>query len=293
MTAVATLLDEAAARLKRAGIESPRLEARLLLEHATGITRERMLMCGHDDVGVVEAQAFRELVARRAAREPLAYIRGHAEFWGLDLAVSEGVLIPRADTETLIEVARLAFPDETTALRILDLGVGSGCLLLTLLHLYPSAAGLGTDTSEAALRCARENAARLGVLGRVGLRRTAWGEGVEGPFDLILSNPPYIPTTEIDGLQPEVARFEPRAALDGGPDGLAIYRALTGDLMRLLAPEGVALLEIGRGQDGPLAPWFKSHGFTVRGWRDLAGITRCLELRRQTARTSHPSSPAR
>lgn len=281
MAAVTALLDEAAGRLKRAGIDSPRLEARLLLEHATGITRERMLMCGHDDVGVVEAQAFRELVARRAAREPMAYIRGQAEFWGLEFKVSPGVLVPRADTETLIEVARLAWPDEEMPLRILDMGVGSGCLLLTLLHLYPNATGLGSDTAEPPLRCAHRNARRLGVLGRAVFRRTSWGEGIEGRFDLILSNPPYIPTSEIDGLQPEVARFEPRGALDGGPDGLATYRDLTPHLNRLLAAEGMALLEIGRNQETALAPWFRSHGFSVRGWHDLAGITRCLELRRQ------------
>lgn len=280
MPTIAALLDEASNRLTAVGIEHPRTEARLLLEHAAGVTRERIVMAGHDSVGVVEAKAFRELVARRAAREPMAYIRGRVEFWDHEFRVGPGVLIPRPDTETLVEVARLAFPDEGARLRILDLGTGSGCLLLTLLALYPDATGVGTDLGAAALACARRNAERLGLARRADLHRASWGEGLAGPFDLIVSNPPYIPSSEIAKLQPEVARFEPVQALDGGPDGLGAYRALTPELDRLLAPSGVALLEIGRGQEVALEPWFEAHGFTVRGWRDLAGIIRCLELRR-------------
>ena len=279
MPEIEALLREGAERLARAGVDGGRFEARLLLELATGLTREQLVMAADRRVGVVEAQAFRALLARRAAREPLAYIRGRAEFFGLDFEVAPGVLVPRADSETLVEVARVAWPDEAAPLRILDLGVGSGCLLITLLTLYPAARGVGTDTSETALAVTLRNALSHGVAGRVELRRTSWGRGVSGPFDLVLANPPYVGTTELAALQPEVAIYEPVGALDGGPDGLAAYGALTPDIARLMAPGAVAVLEIGRGQDRTLTGWFKSQGFTVRPFRDLANIVRCLELR--------------
>jgi release factor glutamine methyltransferase len=209
----------------------------------------------------------------------MAYVRGRAEFWSFDFQVEPGVLVPRADTETLIEVATRVFPDFHQPLRLLDIGVGSGCLILTLLRLYPAARGVGTDTSLEALSLTARNAARLGLSERLELRPTSWAEAVPGPFDLVVSNPPYIPTGEINGLQPEVSRFEPRVALDGGPDGLDAYRAILADLRRLLAPSGVALLEIGRGQEDALAPLAAAGRFSVAMHRDLAGIKRCLELR--------------
>ena len=280
MTTAEALLAEGAAALAAAGIERPRSEARLLLETATGLVRARLVAEPAAAVPHHAAQAFRAALARRAAREPMAYILGRAEFWSLEFVVGEGVLVPRADSETLIEAALNAFPDRGRRLRVLDIGVGSGCLLLMLLHLFPEARGVGTDTSEAALACARLNAERLGVVARTGLARTAWANGVSGPFDLVVSNPPYIPSGEIAGLQPEVSRFEPRCALDGGQDGLDAYRAILADLPRLLAPGGVALLEIGQGQDEALGPMLRERGYAVAAHPDLAGITRCLEIRR-------------
>jgi release factor glutamine methyltransferase len=292
LSSVEALLREGAAALAGAGVEAPRAEARLLLEAATGRTRASLVAEPAEPVPPGEALAFRALVGRRAAREPMAYILGRAEFWSLPFAVGPGVLVPRPDTETLIEAALRAFPDRGQALRILDVGVGSGCLLLTLLHLFSSARGTGTDVSEAALACARRNAEALGVAGRLELRQTAWARGVEGPFDLVVSNPPYIPAGEIAGLQPEVARFEPRLALDGGADGLDAYRAILADLPRLLVAGGVALLEIGQGQEGPLAPMIDAAGFALATHADLAGITRCLELRRAAAPAgSRPPPP--
>jgi release factor glutamine methyltransferase len=210
----------------------------------------------------------------------MAYILGRAEFWSIGLEVGPGVLVPRADTETLIEVALQRLADPMQRLRLLDIGVGSGCLILALLHHCPRAHGVGTDRSAVALACTRANAKRLGVEGRLELIETDWAQGVAGPFDLVVANPPYIATAEIDGLQPEVSRYEPRAALDGGPDGLAAYRAILPGLPRLLAPRGLALLEIGQGQEAALEPLAAAQGLAVATHRDLAGITRCLALRR-------------
>lgn len=280
MSTAGGLLAEGAMALAAAGIESPRFEARLLLEAATSRSRARLVAEPGEPVPVQEAQAFRALLGRRAAREPMAYVLGRAEFWSLPFAVGPGVLVPRADTETLIEAALAAFPERGRPLRLLDIGVGSGCLVLTLLHLFPNARAIGTDTSGAALACARLNAERLGVEPRLDLVETPWAEGIAGPFDLVVSNPPYIPSTEIAGLAPEVSLYEPRPALDGGPDGLDAYRAILADLPRLLAADGVALLEIGKGQDEALVPMAEARGFVVTRRRDLAGTVRCLGLAR-------------
>lgn len=279
MSTAAALLAEGTAALRAAGISQPRSEARLLLEEATGLDRVALATAPARRIEAAAAGAYRTLVRRRAAREPMAYLLGRAEFWSLDFAIEPGVLVPRADTETLIEAAVRAFPDRDLPLRVLDLGVGSGCLLLTLLHRYPNARGIGTDTSAVALRLARRNAARLGLAERAALVVTCWAEGVAGPFDLVVANPPYIPSAEIDALQPEVSRFEPRTALDGGPDGLDAYRAILPELPRLLAPGGLALTEIGQGQHAELVPMAGALGLSVALHRDLAGIVRCLELR--------------
>jgi release factor glutamine methyltransferase len=278
VSTVAALLGEGAAALAEAAIENPRFEAGLLLGAATGRTRVRLASLPTEAVAGSDAERYRTFVARRAAREPMAYVLGRAEFWSLGFAVGPGVLVPRADTETLVEAATRAFPDRARALRVLDLGVGSGCLLLSLLHHFPNAHGIGTDTSPRALAYARLNAERLGVDPRADLVQTGWARGVDGPFDIVVSNPPYVRSGEIDGLQPEVSRFEPRAALDGGPNGLDAYRAILPELPRLLSPDGSAFLEIGRGQDAQAAAMATGSGLSVGLHRDLAGVTRCLEL---------------
>lgn len=273
-------LAEGAAALAAVGIDNPRFEARLLLEAATGRPRASLLAMGAQPLPAGQAGEFRALVARRREREPMAYILGRAEFWSLSFVVGPGVLVPRGDSETLIEAAQAAFPDPTQPLRLLDIGVGSGCLLMTLLHLYPSAHGVGTDLGAAALDCARLNAQRLGVEHRVQLVQTPWADGIDGPFDLVVSNPPYIASDEIDGLQPEVARFEPRLALDGGPDGLDGYRAILAELPCLLANGGTALLELGQGQLAAVVALAATAGFAAAARHDLAGVPRCLRLTR-------------
>lgn len=279
MSSVEALLAAGAAALAPAGIERPRFEARVLLEAATGWSRTALLAVPERPVAASDEERYRGWLDRRAGREPIAYILGRAEFWSLTFAVGPGVLVPRPATETLVEAALRAFPDRGRPLRILDLGVGSGCLLLTLLHHLGNARGVGIDTSDRALAYARLNADRLGVEARAELRAADWHAGLEGSFDIVVANPPYIPSAEIAALQPEVSRYEPRAALDGGADGLDAYRAICPALPALLDPDGSAFLEIGAGQEPEVAPIAMAGmgGLTVH--RDLAGIARCLELR--------------
>jgi release factor glutamine methyltransferase len=270
-------LDEAVKLLAAAGIESPRSEARLLLAHALGVTRDEALS-PRLRPNPEQAAAFAKMAARRAAHEPSAYITGHKEFWSMDFLVGPGVLVPRPDSETLVEEALRLFPGRDAALRIADLGTGSGILLVAALKEFPHAGGIGFESSPEACPWARRNAARL-MPERCEIRFEDWHKAPENHFDLVLSNPPYIPTTDIGALEPEVSKFEPHAALDGGPDGLDAYRALASLIPRILAPGGKAILEIGFGQAAPLELLFR--GSTLR-WRgiapDLAGIPRALVL---------------
>ena len=278
---VARALDEAVARLATAGIEEARREARLLLAHALGAGVASLFA---DPARLLERDArdrFAALIERRVAREPVSHLLGHREFWSLDFVVSADVLDPRADSETLVEAALAAFPDRDAPLAVLDLGTGSGCLLLAVLSERPNARGLGIDASDAALRIAVENAARLGLDARATFRRGDWGGDLSARFDLILCNPPYIASGAIAALAPEVARWEPRPALDGGTDGLDAYRALAPQFNRLLAENGVAVVELGEGQADPTAEIFAAAGLVVESRRrDLSGIERCLLLRR-------------
>ena len=215
----------------------------------------------------------------------MAYILGEREFWGLPFKVSPAVLVPRPDSETVIEAALALLSDRARRWRILDLGLGSGCLLLTLLREFPAAEGVGLEASAPALDVARANAEALGVSGRARLlagdwRRPGWAEALGGPFDLLVSNPPYIRADEIPRLMPEVGRFEPGLALDGGPDGLAAYRAIAREAPRLVARGGRILLEAGEGQAADIYGIFRSTGFAAESsWKDLGGIDRVVSLR--------------
>jgi release factor glutamine methyltransferase len=275
MTTVSVALHDGAARLRAAGIDSPRLEARLLLTHALATTMEALL---RDPNAPIDAAAYAALVARRAAREPLALITGRREFWSLNLAVSPATLIPRADSETLIEATLAAFPDRTQVQRILDLGTGTGCLLLAALSEFPAAFGVGTDRSPAAVRLARDNAAMLGMASRAAFVCADWAAALSARFDLILANPPYIPTAELATLMPEVAGHEPASALDGGPDGLNAYRQILLQLPGRLAVGGAAMVEVGMGQDAAVAALAAKAGFGAHPRADLAGINRALVL---------------
>jgi release factor glutamine methyltransferase len=212
----------------------------------------------------------------------MAYILGEREFWGLPFKVSPAVLVPRPDSETVIEAALSVLPERRRPWRILDLGVGSGCLLLTLLREYETAEGVGLELSGDALAIAQVNAEALGVSSRARLclgdwRQPHWDEGLGGAFDLIVSNPPYIRAGDIAGLMPEVGQFEPRLALDGGADGLDAYRAIVAAAPRLVAPGGHLLVELGHGQAPEITRLFRSAGFPVEGpWKDLAGLERVL-----------------
>ncbi len=285
---LAALLRAAAARLREAGVEEPRREARLLLALATG--SPAAALHATDTLAPATAERFRHLVRRRVAREPMAYLRGRAGFWDLELTVGPGVLVPRPETETLVEAALAAFPDPTAGLTILDLGTGSGCLALTLLRLYPNARAVAVDVAAAAIACCADNAARLGLGGRVELVRGDWVDTPLDRFDLIVSNPPYVADRELEALQPEVRDHEPHLALLGGPDGLDAYRALLPVAARRLASAGRIILELGAGQADAVTGLLDAHGLVRDALRpDLAGTPRALSARRAAAAsTLHP-----
>ena len=271
-------LEQATRRLAAAGIENPRSEARLLLAHALGVSRDETL---NAEPTPEQAAAFAALVERRAACEPFAYISGRREFWSLDFEVGPGVLIPRPDTETLISEALRLYPDRTVPLRIADLGTGSGAILAAALKEFPNATGVGFEASPDAFAYASRNAARHAGA-RAEIRAADWNTAT-GPFDLVFSNPPYIPAADIESLDPDVAGFEPHSALDGGPDGLDAYRGLAALLPRIMAPGACALLEIGAGQAPAMETLFKSApgSLELLGIApDFSGIPRCVILRK-------------
>jgi release factor glutamine methyltransferase len=276
---VGFFLCRAGQHLRAAAIESPRLEARLLLSHAMGCRQEDLLRDPRAAVPPEAAARFADLLRRRLDRAPIAHLLGCQEFWSLPFAVSPATLIPRADSEALIEAALEVFPDRATARRVLDLGTGTGCLLLAALSEFPAATGLGIDRVPAAAALARDNAARLGLGDRARFVVANWAAPIAGRFDLVLSNPPYIESATIPGLMPEVARHEPASALDGGADGLEAYRAIIAALPGLLAPGGRAVLELGQGQQAAVQAIALARGLHVLGCRpDLGGVPRALTL---------------
>jgi len=269
-----------ARRLAAAGVPDARRESRLILAYALDI--EPVAVTGYPERPVSDPQAFEALIARRARREPLSHLTGRREFWSLEFETGPATLDPRPDSETLVEAALAVMEERQAPLSLLDFGAGTGCLLLALLHELPVATGLGVDVSPEALAVARRNAERLGLESRARFEEGNWGESLAGPFDLIVCNPPYIPGADIAGLEPEVSDFEPRLALDGGPDGLDAYRALMPDVARLMAPEGAAVLEFGAGQGEAVGQIAAAEGLTAAGFAsDLAGLDRCLTARKR------------
>ncbi|HUA52173.1 MAG TPA: peptide chain release factor N(5)-glutamine methyltransferase [Candidatus Sulfotelmatobacter sp.] len=256
------VLRAAATRLNAVGIESARLDARVLIAHALGVAPEHVALHGRRTIAAGERRAIAQLIERRARREPVSRIVRRREFWSLPFRVTPATLDPRPDSETVVAAALDAIGDRGRALHLLDLGTGTGCLLLALLSELRQARGLGVDVSGAALKVARANAEALGLKARARFRRGVWADGLRGRYDVIVSNPPYIPRGELAGLPPEVG-FDPTAALDGGVDGLAAYRAIAGALPGLLAPGGVAALEIGAGQAGDVAAVLTAAGLGI------------------------------
>jgi release factor glutamine methyltransferase len=244
------------------------------MAHALGMERDALLI---GDNGREAPVGFEFLVARREAGEPIAYITGRRGFWTIELEVGPGVLVPRPDSETLIEAAVARF-GAAGPKRILDLGTGPGTLLLAALDQWRGAAGLGIDASETALGYARRNADSLGLSGRATFRKGDWGQGIEERFDLILCNPPYVESGA--QLPRDVADWEPPEALFAAADGLSEYRRLAPQIPHLLAPEGLACMEIGRGQGEAAAALFEAAGFAIKSRKDLKGIKRCLLLAR-------------
>ncbi len=278
---VRAILRDATARLAAAGVDSAMLDSRLLLGHV--LDRDTAWMIANADASVAGGHraAVETLLARREAREPMAQILGFREFWSLPFETGPDVLTPRPDSETLVEAVLNVEPDRVRGMRVLDLGTGSGCLLLSLLSEFPNARGLGVDISPAAIAVARRNAERLGLSARAEWLASDWSQGVDGWFDLIVSNPPYIESGAIAGLEPEVRDHEPRGALDGGPDGLDPYRDLLSRAAGWMTDAATLFLEHGDGQSDAVAAIAREHDFGVRGVRaDLAGRKRVVILER-------------
>ena len=265
---VRAAMADAAARIASA---TPRLDAELLMAHALGVSHQELLLKHLSDPAPA---SFDALVERRLTHEPVAYITGSRGFWTVEIGVGPGVLVPRADSETLIEAAVAHFPDRSIPLRVLDLGTGPGTLLLAALAEWPEAHGLGVDASEEALTYARRNADTLEMADRAIFKPGNWGESVAGQFDLILCNPPYIGTAE--ELGPEVRDHEPAAALFAGADGLDDYRRIIPDLPRLLAPGGIAVIEIGWTQGGAVSALLRDADLDPVLHHDLGGRPRAI-----------------
>ncbi|WP_131113143.1 peptide chain release factor N(5)-glutamine methyltransferase [Lichenihabitans psoromatis] len=271
-------LREVESLLQHAGVGEPSADAGILVEDALGLTRSALRLSGHLLLGSDAARSLEVSVARRLAREPVFRIIGRREFWGLDLAIDAAVLDPRPDTETIVSAAlRALSARRAEPLRILDLGTGSGAILLALLTELPGATGLGIDVSDAACAMARANVADCRMSDRAEIRQGVWTDRLSGRFDLIVSNPPYIETAVIDTLEPEVRQHDPRLALDGGPDGLDAYRAICPAVPAILAESGVLVLEIGAGQASDVSRLIERSGMTmIRTERDLGGHDRAL-----------------
>jgi release factor glutamine methyltransferase len=277
-----TLMGRTAETLTAAGIEGAGLETGVLIAHVTGLGRMAALSRPEQSIDPAAADEVAGLARRRSAGEPMAYLTGSREFWSLEFQVSRQTLIPRPDSETLIEAVLAEVHDLPENPRILDLGTGSGCLLLALLAELPGATGLGVDINGEAAALAAENAARLGLAGRARFAAADWTDslavgGDKDGYHIVISNPPYVTDAEWAELAPSVREFEPALALKGGHDGLGAYRAIAARLISLLAPGGLAIFEIGAGQADAVVNILARQGLkTQKPVQDLAGIDRCI-----------------
>jgi len=277
---IGSLISETAARLETAGFDDARRRARRLVEAALSLSRSEVFAYPERKVGTEDAARAGQLLRRVLAHEPLSRILGTREFWGLEFRLSFDTLDPRPETETVVEAVLARLPDRSRPYRFLDLGTGTGCLLLALLSEFPNAIGAGADLSPGAAATARDNARALGLAGRASFVVANWAAPLAGAFDVVIANPPYIATGAIPDLPPEVREHDPLLALDGGADGLAAYRAIAANLPCLLALGGFFATEIGAGQAAGISEILEGAGLQIEGVAaDLAGIPRCVVAR--------------
>ena len=278
---LASLFGEATCALARAGFTETRRLARRLVTSALDLSPVELLTYPEQEMDDQQTDRVRLVLDRTAKREPLSRILGRREFWGLEFALSADTLDPRPETETIVEAVVWRVIDRRAPLRVLDLGTGTGCILLALLSELPAATGCGVDIAAGATMTARRNAAALGLFERAHFFVGYWGTAISGRFDVIVSNPPYIAHHALAGLPREVALYDPRHALDGGADGLAAYRSLARSVPGLLKPFGICACEVGIGQAPAVAEIFRASGLAIEGCeRDLAGVERCVVARR-------------
>ncbi len=274
---IGSALDKAAAALAAVGFDEPRRRARRLVAAALELSASEVFAHPERVLGASDKARIAQMLRRMMAHEPLSRIVGKREFWGLEFLLSADTLDPRPDSETVVEAVSARLPDRARSYRFLDLGTGTGCLLLALLSEFPSASGIGVDIVPGAAMTARDNALRLGFASRARFAVGDWAQAVKGGFDAVVANPPYIASAALAALPPEVRDHDPQRALDGGADGLAAYRAIAAALPRLLSPRGVFAAEIGASQAEPVAAILARHGLRVDGFvADLAGIVRCV-----------------
>jgi release factor glutamine methyltransferase len=277
---IGSVTSTVAQALTEAGFDEPRRRARRVIAAALALSPTEVFAGLDRMVTDAESERVSTLLARIVAHEPLSRILGVREFWGLEFLLSPDTLDPRPESETIVEAVLARLPDRGRAYRILDLGTGSGCLLLALLSERPMATGVGVDCTCGAANAARDNARRLGLAGRARFAVGDWAAAITGPFDAVVANPPYIASSVIATLAPEVRDFDPHIALDGGADGLAAYRAIARDLPRLLMPGGIFAGELGFGQGRAVAETIASVGLAVETIiPDLADIPRCIVAR--------------
>lgn len=277
MTDIGAVLREAGQKLAAAGVEDAPRDARLLLQAASDLSPATLVAFPERGLDAAVLARFQGLLERRERREPMAQILGVREFWSLRFRVTADTLDPRPDSETLVQAVLDRVPDRAAPVRLVDFGTGTGCLLLALLHEMPNATGLGVDVSALALEVAAGNARDLGLEGRATFREANWDDGIVPPFDIVVSNPPYIEHAAMADLQPEVARFEPHLALDGGTDGLDAYRRLLPATARLLRSNGLAAFEVGAGQADSVAAIGTARGLRhIATLPDLGGIPRVV-----------------
>lgn len=290
MTTLVSAWTNARKRLEAAGIDSPAIDARLLLEVAADVTRTHIVTDPHRELTAEQDATFNDYLARRERREPVSHIIGRKGFWKIMLGVNAHVLTPRPDTEVIVDLVLAAYPEERH-FSFLDLGVGSGAIALAILAERPHAKALGIDISEEALAVARDNAANLGLASKLALLRGDWTNGMaEASFDLVVSNPPYIASEEIETLDPEVKDHEPRLALDGGPDGLDAYRQLAPEVLRVLRPDGLLAFEIGHTQAAAVSAILKEAGAEdIRVHRDLAARDRVVTAAKKSLGNPFPN----